>query len=114
MKLSLHTFIGLLAIVMLSGCSFMPERDLTQQRIEQGIAAPIRGAIAQYERTTGHLPIHLQELIPTYLAALPKQSNGEEFIYTVSRTDRYRLCFAACCYLAYYEVWDCTKAAPED
>ena len=114
MKLSLNTLIGLLAIVILFGCSLMPERDLTQRRIEQGIAAPILGAIAQYERTTGHLPIRPQELIPTYLAAIPKLSNGEEFIYTVSRTDNYRLCFDECCYLAYYEVWDCTKAAPEN
>lgn len=39
MKLSLNTLIGLLAIVILFGCSLMPERDLTQRRIEQGVVA---------------------------------------------------------------------------
>lgn len=69
------------------GMGYDPETG-TIERVGAGAMNPddaamqqIREAINKYGYATGYYPPSLQALVPTYLAAVPKASNGQDFMY---------------------------------
>jgi hypothetical protein len=102
--------------VLITGCALpFPEEAQVTNQVRAGW---IIHALDQYQQDHGHLPDHLEDLQPDYLAELPRTTRGHPFSYVVSdaAAGRYSLCFllrptdhggAGCCYVANYYEWAC-------
>jgi hypothetical protein len=82
-------------------------------------------AIERFYVDQGHYPAALNELVPTYLPALPATLTGQPYFYRFfdaahpMASERYWLAFRVieqenitCTYLRRLEYWDCNYASP--
>ncbi len=101
-----------LVIVILVAC----QTDRQFAETNQARARPVLEAIYEYKDHQGSFPEVLDDLVPTYLAALPSTTTGEEFFYATDSLNGFILSFSVrktgqtgfgCGYTDKERRWDC-------
>ncbi|WP_420629195.1 hypothetical protein [Candidatus Leptofilum sp.] len=77
-------------------------------------------AITAYEQDHDQLPGQLDDLVPIYLADIPKTVSDDDFLYGVNGIDGFLLSFdlqsrdrSYCSYIYRFQSWDCGVYANE-
>ena len=100
------------------------DREGTRERWREEVLAnqekadEIIRALTEYEQQMGRLPRDLEDLVPTYLSAIPETVAGDNYEYDPRQIPGYVLCFdvatyphRGCCFHEYMCIWDCSGGA---